>query len=67
MKDFILYARTHIAPEITDKAVEGLVQVSAVSTYDGDVVCVSVVCVCVCGCMCVCVCVCVFFSGTSFY
>ena len=26
LRDFILYARTHVAPEVTDEAVEGLVQ-----------------------------------------
>ena len=28
LKDFILYARNNIAPEISEEAVEGLVQVS---------------------------------------
>ena len=32
MKDFILYARNNIAPEISDEAVEGLVQVCSVLT-----------------------------------
>ena len=56
MKDFILYARTHIAPEITDNAVEGLVQVSDVMAVLTIMLLCVCVCVCVYACMCVCVC-----------
>ena len=36
MKDFILYARNNIAPEISDEAVEGLVQVCSILDCDDD-------------------------------
>ena len=36
MKDFILYARNNIAPEISDEAVEGLVQVCSILDCDDN-------------------------------